>query len=364
MNTIGRYFRVTTWGESHGPAVGAVVDGCPSNLEISADDIQMQLNRRRPGQSSVTTARAEEDMVEVLSGVFDGKTLGTPISMMVRNRDADSSKYREFVKKPRPGHADLTWRAKFGHFDFRGGGRASARETVGRVCGGAVAKKLLEKFGIECIAYTKQVGNIVSNESLDHMMKGVGDLIESNPVRALDIELARQMEEEIHKAKAEGDSVGGVVELVGLNLPACLGEPVFGKISSDLAAAMASIPAVKGVEFGLGFKAASKWGSQVNDTFILSNGKVATETNNCGGMLGGITDGMPLVLRVAFKPTASISKKQKTVDLASMKEANLVIAGRHDPCVVPRAVPVVEAMANIVIADHMIVSGKIPRNLG
>ncbi len=361
MNTFGRFFRVTTWGESHGAAVGCVVDGCPSNMPLDALDIQSELDRRKPGQSQVTTSRGEDDLVEILSGVYNGRTLGTPVSMMVRNRDADSSKYREFINKPRPGHADLTWRMKFNHVDFRGGGRSSARETIGRVAGGAAAKKLLGLFGVYCVAYTKAIGSVSSDESLDHAIKGVTDLIESNPMRALDVEKARLMEEEVLKAKKAGDSVGGIVELVGFNIPAGLGEPVFGKISSDLACAMASIPAVKGVEFGMGFDAARKSGSQVNDEFIISSGAIRTKTNRCGGVLGGITDGMPLILRVAFKPTASIGKKQKTVDLSAKKEVELEIHGRHDPCVVPRAIPVVESMANIVLADHMIASGFIPR---
>jgi chorismate synthase len=363
MNTFGRFFRVTSWGESHGGGVGCVVDGCPSNLEISVDEIQAELDRRRPGQSAVSTQRVEEDLVEVLSGIFEGKTTGTPISLMVRNKDADSSKYLEIMDKPRPGHADYTWKAKFGHVDIRGGGRASARETVGRVASGAIAKKLLGKYGIHCVAYSKQIGSVISNEFFDPSIKGAQDLIESNPVRGLDVEAARQMEEEIQKAMQEGDSVGGVIELVCANIPAGLGEPVFGKISSELASAMISIPASKGVEFGLGFSYAGMRGSKANDDFVFEGNNVVTKTNNCGGFLGGITDGMPLILRVAFKPTASISKRQNTVDLRKKDNVQLAIKGRHDPCVVPRAVPVVEAMANLVIADHMIASGRIPRSL-
>jgi chorismate synthase len=363
MNTFGRLFRVTTWGESHGPAVGCVVDGCPSNLELGALDVQRELDRRRPGQSAITTQRQEPDAVELLSGVFEERTLGTPISMLVRNRDADPSKYREFIAKPRPGHADLTWRMKFGHVDWRGGGRSSARETVGRVAAGAVAKKLLSKFNIQVCAYTKQIGAIASEESLDVSMKGVADLVESNPVRALDAERAREMEALVRAAARAGDSVGGVVECVALNAPQGLGEPVFGKMTADLARAMMSIPAAKGVEFGVGFAAAGLLGSEVNDEYEARNGWVVTRTNRSGGIQGGITNGMPLVLRVAFRPTASIRKRQHTVDLAQGKNAYLQIEGRHDPCVVPRAVPVVEAMMNLTVADHMLQAGYIPRRL-
>jgi chorismate synthase len=363
MNTFGNLFRVTTWGESHGPAVGCVVDGCPSNLDIKAEEIQKELDRRRPGQSDITTQRDESDHVEILSGIFQDKSLGTPISMLVRNKDADSSKYADFINKPRPGHADLAWRLKFGHVDWRGGGRASARETVGRVAAGAVAKKLLEHFNVHVIAYTKQIGNISSTEAFESQVKGLSDLIESNVVRCFDMQAARQMEELIKSAARAGDSVGGVVECAVFNAPWGLGEPVFNKMTSELAASLMSIPAAKGVEFGLGFEAASKAGSQVNDEFVMQGRSVKTSTNNSGGIQGGITNGMPIIMRTAFRPTASIRKRQKTVDLRMGKAANLQIEGRHDPCVVPRAVPVVEAMVNLVIADHMMLMGHIPRRL-
>ncbi|MBD3388581.1 MAG: chorismate synthase [Candidatus Altiarchaeales archaeon] len=363
MNTFGRLFRLSTWGESHGPAVGCVLDGCPSGLELTEADVQCELDRRKPGQSDVTTARGEPDSVEFLSGVFEDRTLGTPVSMLVHNRDADSSKYRDFIYKPRPGHADLAWRMKYGHVDWRGGGRSSARETVGRVAGGAVAKKILQKHRVQVVAYTKQIGRVKSGEVLDSSMKGVADLIESNPVRALDVDVARSMVDEVKVARKKGDSVGGVVECVALNVPPGLGEPVFGKLTADLAAGVASIPGVKGVEFGLGFDSASKPGSEVNDEFTYAGGVVRTTSNNSGGIQGGITNGMPVVLRAAFKPTSSIKKRQHTVDLNLKKNSYIQVEGRHDPCIVPRAVPVVEAMVNLVLADHMIISGNIPRKL-
>ncbi|MFH1403300.1 MAG: chorismate synthase [Candidatus Altiarchaeota archaeon] len=363
MNTFGRIFRMTTWGESHGSAVGCVVDGCPSNLEIGLKDVQSALDRRRPGQSSVSTQREESDMVEILSGVFEGSTLGTPIMMVVKNTDVDSSKYVELVNTPRPGHADYTWRVKYGHVDWRGGGRASARETVGRVAAGAVAGKLLGKFGIDVVAYTRQVGGVVSEETLDVGMRGVRDLVESNPVRALDVEKSRLMEEVIIEARKMGDSVGGVVECVVLNPPAGLGEPVYGRLDADLASALMGIPGVKGVEVGAGFRMAGMHGSEANDEFIVKDGKVRTRTNNCGGIQGGISNGMPIVVRAVMKPTSSIAKKQNTVDLGSMTDTNVQVGGRHDPCIVPRAVPVVEAMVNMVVADHCRISGVIPGRL-
>jgi chorismate synthase len=362
-NTLGKAFRVTSWGESHGRAVGCIVDGCPANLEVTQDEIQAELDRRKPGQSSVTTQRSEEDCVEVLSGIFEGKTLGTPITMLVWNKDADSSKYLPLKDTPRPGHGDYTWRAKFGHVDWRGGGRGSARETVGRVAGGAVAKKLLKNFGVETVGFTRAIGGITTDEEFDISVKGLRDLIESNPVRCPDTAKAREMEEAILAAKADGDSVGGIIEVTSIGVPAGLGEPVFDKLDADLAKAVMSIPAVKGVEVGGGFKLSSLHGSQANDEFVVSKGRVALSSNNCGGILGGISTGAPIVVRAAVKPTSSIAKQQKTVNLETKKEAKIRITGRHDPCIVPRAVPIVEAMVNLVLADHGIRGGFIPRKL-
>ena len=365
-NTFGKEFCLTTWGESHGAAVGCVVDGCPSGLALTREGIQEELNWRRPGQSDISTSRGEKDTVELLSGVFEGTTIGTPISMIVQNEDKDSSAYAPFKDKPRPGHADLTWREKFGIVDWRGGGRASARETVGRVAGGAVAKKLLEKvLGVEVFAYTKEIAGIVAKdmkiETLDKCK--CREITKKNPIRALDLERAKLMEEEILAAKAKNDSVGGVVEAVALNVPPGLGEPVFDKLNAELAKAVMSLPGVKGVEFGLGFELARMKGSEANDEIILEKGKIKTKTNKAGGMLGGISDGMPIILRVAIRPPSSIAKEQNTVDLKKKKSAKIKVEGRHDPCIVPRAVPIVEAMVALVLADHGLRSGLIPRRL-
>lgn len=363
MNTFGRLFRVTTWGESHGSAVGCVVDGCPSGLELKQDEIQAELDRRRPGQSSIVTPRVEEDKVEILSGIFKGKTLGTPISMLIQNRDVDSSKYEAIKDTPRPGHGDLTWRQKFGWVDWRGGGRGSARETAARVAAGAVAKKLLGTAGVSIIAHSKEIGGIkadtvdVNLNNLDEIKKR----IESNPVRAL--EKAEKMEKAILAAREDGDSVGGVVEAVALGVPPGLGEPLFHKLDAEIASAMMGIPAVKGVEIGAGFELIKMKGSEANDEFIIEEDRIRTSTNNCGGILGGISNGMPIVIRVAIKPTSSIGKEQKTVNLATMEEATIKVEGKHDPCIVPRAVPVVEAMLSLVLADHSLLAGVIPRRV-
>jgi chorismate synthase len=365
-NTFGKEFCVTTYGESHGAAVGCILDGCPAGLKIDEKLIQKELDKRRPGQSDVTTQRGEDDKVEILSGVFEGTTIGTPISMLVRNKDANPDAYKAFKDKPRPSHADFTWQEKFGIRDWRGGGRSSARETVGRVAAGAIAKELILKtLGTELVTYTKAIGGIEATPMKIEAgkFKKYEDIIYSNPIRALDIERAKEMEEEIRFVQKEGDSVGGIVECVVLNVPAGLGEPVFDKINADLAKAVCSIPAVKGVEFGLGFEMANMKGSETNDAFIINNGSVQTKTNKAGGVVGGITNGMPLVLRVVLKPTASISKEQETVDLKTKKAAKIKIEGRHDPCIVPRAVPIVESMVALVLADHGLRSGLIPRSL-
>ncbi|MFH1126042.1 MAG: chorismate synthase [Candidatus Altiarchaeota archaeon] len=360
MNTIGTLFRVTTWGESHGSAVGCVLDGCPSNLKLDLTDVQRELDRRRPGQSKVTTSRSEIDKVEILSGLFEGRTLGTPISMLVWNRDVDSSKYDSLKDVLRPSHGDLAWRLKFGHVDFRGGGRSSARETVGRVAAGAVAKKLLAEFKIKSVAFAREIAGIwVEGNLTEDKIRNV----DSNPVRTFDPKKARLMEDAIIQAKEESDSVGGVVECVAFGVPPGFGEPVFNKLGSDLTAALMSIPAAKGVEIGGGFKLAGMRGSESNDELIISGNGVKAKTNKCGGILGGISNGMPIVVRVAFKPTSSIARKQKTVNLKTKRNVEVEVGGRHDPCIVPRAVPIVEAMVNLVLADHGLISGFIPRRL-
>jgi len=350
-NTFGKLFQVTTFGESHGGAVGCVVDGCPPGLKISVEDIQKDLDRRKPGQSKITSPRKEEDKIEILSGVFEGKTTGTPIMMMAKNKDARSEDYEKLSQVFRPSHADFTYEKKYGSRNWQGSGRASARETLARVATGAIAKKFLkEKFGIEFLAYVEQVGDIrIKNE-------GVGldrpELIDSNIVRCPDEKTAKKMIELIEKVKGEGDSVGGVIRGVIKNVPIGLGEPVFDKLSADLGKAMLSIPAVKGFEIGSGFEGNKMNGSQHNDSFMTDNkGKIRTKTNFSGGIQGGISNGEDIFFRVAFKPVSTIRKEQETIDVNG-KNVKLEATGRHDPCVLPRAVPIVEAMAAITIMDH------------
>lgn len=362
-NTFGSMFRITTWGESHGSAVGVVIDGCPAGLTLNEADIQKELDRRKPGQSDVTTQRKEEDKAEILSGVFSGKTTGAPISIMVKNKDVDSSKYEELRNTPRPGQADLTYELKYGFRDYRGGGRASARETVGRVAAGAVAKKILSSYNIEILGHVVELGGIKAKPVTPYLNTGTIEEIRENtektPVRCADLDAAVEMQAMVHAAKSEGDSVGGIAEIITLNVPAGVGEPVFDKLGAELAKALMSIGAVKGVEIGAGFKCALMRGSQMNDPIVLSEGRIATLTNNSGGILGGISNSMPVVCRIAVKPTPSISKEQSTVNLSSMKETKIKIQGRHDPTILPRIVPVAEAMVAIVLVDMMMRGGFI-----
>jgi len=345
-NSIGRIFIVTTFGESHGPAIGAVVDGCPPGIELSREDIQKELDRRRPGQSELTTSRTEQDYVEILSGVFEGKTTGTPIGLLIRNQDPDSRAYKDLKDVFRPGHADFGYRAKYGIRDWKGGGRSSGRETAGRVAGGAIARKVLESFGLWIYAGTIAVGPIRTDKFLP-------EEIERNPVRCPDPDKAREMEELIKKVKAEGDSIGGIIEVRALGVPAGLGEPVFGKLDADLAGALMSIGAVKAVEFGDGFELARRKGSENSDPFVSEGGKVHTRYNRGGGILGGISTGDPIILRLAVKPTSSIALLQETVDEKG-EVRKLKTEGRHDPCICPRIVPVAEAMTAIVLTDHLL----------
>jgi chorismate synthase len=349
-NTFGQLFRVTTFGESHGGAIGVVIDGCPPKMEISEDEIQRELDRRRPGQSKLTTQRKEEDRCEILSGVFEGKTLGTPIAVVVRNKDARPEDYKEIARKFRPSHADFTYEAKYGIRNWQGGGRASARETVGRVAAGAVAKKILSILcaEFEIVAYVAQVHEITAkiNRSAVKMKD-----VERNAVRCPDTAAAKRMESLIEKIREEGDSVGGVIECVVRGIPPGLGEPVFDKLEADLAKAMLSIPATKGFQIGSGFAATRMRGSKHNDPFEMRAGKIRTATNNSGGVQGGISNGEEIYFRVAFKPTATIAREQRTVS-RSQQQTRLAARGRHDPCVLPRAVPIVEAMAAIVLCDH------------
>ncbi len=361
-NSIGKAFVVTTFGESHGRCVGAVIDGCPAGLPLSEKDIQAELDRRIPKKPEITSGRIEEDVVEILSGTFEGHTTGAPICMLVWNKEAVPSEYDIIKDLPRPGHADYTAYVKYGGFnDYRGGGRFSGRITVSFVMAGAVAKKLLRLFGVEVLAYTRAIGGIEMKET--PTLEKIREETYKNPVRCPDSVYAEAMEKAIVEARKEGDSLGGIVECIALNVPAGVGEPVFDALDADIAKAIFAVPAVKGVEFGAGFKAAAMKGSENNDLYAIRDGKVVTLTNNAGGVLGGLSNGMPIVVRAAIKPTPSIAKKQKTVNLAEFKEATLQVKGRHDPCVVPKAVPAIESMVAIVLADHMIRAGIIPRIL-
>ena len=348
-NSIGQAFRVTTWGESHGPAIGVVVDGCPPRLPLSEADIQQELDRRRPGQSTLTSPRREADRVAIQSGVIAGQTTGHPIAMVVQNRDARPADYEALKTVYRPSHADYTFEAKYGIRDKSGGGRSSARVTVGHVAAGAVARVFLaERFGVECVAYVKRTQDVEAAVDPERVTRAE---VERTPVRCPDPEAAVRMVELIDRIRRARDSVGGVVECSVRGVPVGLGEPVFDKLESDLAKAMLAINASKGFEIGSGFAGTRLRGSEHNDRFVMKDGRMATETNHAGGVLGGISTGMPIVFRVAFKPTSTIGLPQQTVD-SEGKEVTLAARGRHDPCVLPRAVPIVEAMACLVLADH------------
>jgi chorismate synthase len=361
-NILGERFIAITFGESHGRCVGVVIDGCPAGLQIDESYIQYKLDLRRPGQSIVTTQRKEEDKVEILSGVFNGYTTGAPICMVVWNKDVDSSAYESLRDKPRPGHADYPAYIKYRGFnDYRGGGRFSGRLTAALVMAGALAELLLKYIRIEVLAYTKEIGGISMNNVT---LEQIRELRYSNEVRCPDSSTATLMKDAILKARYDGDSLGGIVECIALNMPVGLGEPIFGALESDLSRALFSIPAVKGVEFGSGFGAARMKGSEHNDPYTINNGKVITLTNNAGGILGGLSNGMPLVVRVAFKPASSIAKRQRTVDMKSMSDTDIVVPGRHDPSVVPRAVPVVESVVALVLVDHAIRAAMIPPVIG
>lgn len=348
-NTFGRMFRVTTWGESHGDAVGVAVDGCPPRLALSERDIQRELDRRRPGQSEISTQRKEGDQAQILSGVFEGKTLGTPILIGVWNRDARGKDYEHMRRVYRPSHADYTYDAKFGIRNWKGGGRASARETIGRVAAGAIAKKLLAReYGVEIVGYVKQVWRLAADVDPDTV--SAAD-VEVNIARCPDQDMAERMIERIKEARKDGDSLGGVVECVARGVPAGLGEPVFDKLEADLAKSVLSMPACKGFEVGSGFGGTLLTGSQHNDPFYSEGGRIRTRTNNSGGIQGGISNGENIVIRAAFKPTATIMREQDTVDVDG-NEVALQGRGRHDPCVLPRAVPIVESMMALALADH------------
>ena len=350
-NTFGHSFRITTFGESHGGGVGVIIDGCPPGIEISEADIQLELDRRRPGQSEIVTPRDEEDRCEILSGTFDGKTLGTPISVIVRNKDARPESYSEMAHKYRPSHADFTYDAKYGLRNWQGGGRASARETIGRVAAGSIANKVMRaqfSQSFDIVAHVSVVQDIIGDADLEVLSR---EDVESNIVRCGDSEAAEIMIERIKEARSDGNSLGGIVECVIRGVPPGLGDPVFDKLEADLAKAMMSLPATKGFEIGSGFTGVRMTGKEHNDAFYMDEDRVRTKSNRSGGVQGGISNGEDVVFRVAFKPTATIMTEQETVS-SSGEETTLKGRGRHDPCVLPRAVPMVEAMAALVICDH------------
>ena len=361
-NTTGKIFRVTSFGTSHGKALGAVIDGCPANLELSEKDLQIELNKRRPGTSAITTSRQEADKVEILSGIFEGKTDGTPIAGLVYNTNQKSKDYSQLKDTPRPGHGDYCWIEKYGNYNYNGGGRGSGRVTIGHVIGGAIAKKLLSHFNIKVISHVVQIGDIMAHSTDINILE---ENINKNPVRCGDLEAAKAMEELILEKKSEGDSIGGIVETIAVGVPAGLGEPVFGKLDGDLAKILMEIGAVKGVEIGLGFDVATASASEINDEFYYDEfGEVETKTNSSGGILGGMSNSMPIVSRIAVKPTPSISKVQQTINLKEHENASMEIKGRHDPCICPRVTAVAESATAIVLADHMIRSGFIhPSNI-
>lgn len=352
MNSFGNILKLTTFGESHGPAIGGILDGYPAGIQIDLDFIQKELNRRRPGQSQLTTSRQEKDAIEILSGTFEGKSTGAPIAFIVRNENQHSTDYSDLKDLFRPSHADYTYDAKYGIRDYTGGGRSSARTTIAQVAGGAFAKLILQQIGVKIYAYTSQVGNIAAAKQYTELDLTTTD---SNPVRCPDSEVAEKMATLIQQTKEEGDTIGGIISCVIQNCPVGLGEPQFGKLHAQLAHAMLSINAAKGFEYGCGFEGVTKKGSELNDTFFNDNGTIRTKTNNSGGIQGGISNGEDIFFRVAFKAVPTLLKDQQTIN----KEGESIVfkaRGRHDPCVLPRAVPIVEAMAALTIADAYLIA--------
>jgi chorismate synthase len=361
-NSIGKEFVVTSFGESHGKVVGVVVDGCPAGLPLSEEDIQVELDRRIPNEPKIVSGRIEKDVATIHSGVFNGYTTGAPIMVTVQNKESDSSDYEAIKNLPRPSHSDYPAHAKYGGFnDYRGGGRFSGRVTVALIMAGAVAKKLLARFNIDVLAYTLSIGNVRTEKK--YSAAEIRKNKFAAATRCPDLECNQKMEQAIVAARKEGDSLGGTVECFVLNMPVGVGEPLFDSLDADLAKAVFAVPAVKGVEFGAGFVAAELTGSENNDEFILKNGKILTTTQNAGGIQGGMSTGMPITFRAAIKPTPSIAKEQKTVDLSCLKEQTLKVKGRHDPCVVPKAVPAIEAAAAVTVVDHLIRAGFIAKVL-
>ena len=361
-NSIGNRLVLTSFGESHGKVVGAVLDGCPAGLELDEKDIQKMLDQRRPGQSILATQRKEGDIVEIISGVFRGFTTGAPISMIIKNSDQKSNDYENLRTQLRPGHSDYPAMIKYNKFnDHRGGGRFSGRLTATHVMGGAIARKLLKiTLGIETNSFTQQIGKIKMEKNFEKKM--IKEIYQ-NEVRCPDVNTAKEMKDEILKARKKGDTLGGIIQSITTNVPVGLGEPIFNSLESDLSKAIFAIPSVKGIEFGSGFQGSELFGSENNDLFIMKKGKIETKTNNSGGILGGISNGMPITMRIAFKPVSSIAQKQPTVDIQTKKQSILQVKGRHDPCVLPRAPPVVDSLVSLTIADHALISGKIKATL-
>lgn len=356
-SSIGRMFRVTTYGESHGEALGCVIENCPAGMPLTEADIQPDLDRRRPGQSRITTPRDEADRAKILSGTFEGKTIGAPIAIAVFNENAREKDYSDIKDVFRPSHADFTYHARYQHRAWRGGGRSSARATIGIVAAGAIAKKILrEKAGVEIVAYVSQIKDLAFKADVDlGDISALRDKIEANPVRVPDAELAEKMVRLIQDTRQAGDSLGGIVECAAVGVPAGWGDPVFDRLDALIARAMLAIPATKGIEIGSGFSSVAMTGSEHNDIFEMQNGKVATKTNRSGGIQGGISNGMPVTFRVAFKPTATISHEQPSVNEQG-ESVTLKVKGRHDPCVLPRAVPIVEAMLALVLVDQFMIA--------
>ncbi len=362
FNTLGKLFKITSFGESHGEVIGIIIDGVPAGLEINLDFIQDELTKRKPGQSNITTPRNESDKAKIISGVFKNKATGAPICIVIENKDVDSSKYEKYKDLLRPSHVDYSALKRYGGYaDYRGSGRFSGRITAGLVVAGAIAKRILKLYNISIFAYTKSIGQI--NDNNDYIIKDVDNFIEireKSIVRSLNNKISEKMVQLIEHIRNENDSIGGIIRCIVNNLPSGVGSPLFEGLESSISKAIFSIPAIKGIEFGLGFKAAEIKGSIHNDPWIIKNGEIRTTTNNSGGIIGGISIGMPIVFQVVVKPTASISQEQNTVDIAKMENTKLKLTGRHDPCIVPRAVIVVEAITAITLLDQLLFEGKIP----
>ncbi|MFW9948826.1 MAG: chorismate synthase [Candidatus Thorarchaeota archaeon] len=361
-NTFGIKFKITSFGESHGKVVGVVIDGSPAGLKLDLNFIQSELDKRKPGQSKLSTTRKEPDKVEILSGIFNDRTTGAPICLIIKNQDLDSSKYEKYRDFLRPSHVDYVILQKYGEFaDYRGSGRFSGRITAGFVMAGAIAKQILSRFNISILAYTKSIGDIDDNQDYSNLsLESLTQSRVKTPVGALNLEISRKMEKEIETAKKDNDSVGGTIRCIINNVPPGIGGPIFNSLESNISRAIFSIPAIKGIEFGAGFNASRMKGSEHNDPWIIKNGKIRTAKNDSGGIIGGISTGMPIIFTLAVKPTPSIGIVQQTVNIKSMKEEDVRFEGRNDPCIVPRAVVVVESIAAIVILDRLLIEGKIP----